>query len=120
MGEKKHYARRDHRLNILRLHDEKNLANPVYQAALSANGYLATGLYDTVETNFTPILCATYHASEALGAGGYLGVKSLSASLHGFQGLVVDRKTGLRLNAEPTALHVTNVTPAPRRSVCVA
>ena len=29
------YARRDHRLNILRLHDEKNLANPVYQAALT-------------------------------------------------------------------------------------
>ena len=94
------YARRDHRLNILRLHDEKNLANPVYQAALAANSYLATGLYDTVEKNFTPILCATCHASEALGAGGYPGVKSLSASLHGYHGLVVDRKAGLRLNAD--------------------
>lgn len=92
-------TRRDHRLNILRLHDEKNLANLSYQSALAQNGYLASGPYDTVVINHTPILCAQCHASEALGTNGYIGVSSLTRALHFHHALVIDPKTGLRLNA---------------------
>lgn len=51
-------ALRDYRLNILRLHDEKQAQNPVFQAALQTAGYAAAGLYATVVQNNTPILCA--------------------------------------------------------------
>lgn len=60
-------AKRDYRLNSLRLHDEKHLADPVFQAALAANGFRADGLFNTVILANTPILCAKCHASEALG-----------------------------------------------------
>ncbi len=93
-------GKRDHRLNILRLHDEKNAANATYQAALQANGFRATGLFDTVTQDARPILCAQCHASEALGTGGFAGVKPLTTSVHGFHALVVDLKTGLTLNAD--------------------
>ena len=37
-----------YRLNILRLHDEKNAANPNYAVALAAMGYPSQGLYHSV------------------------------------------------------------------------
>ena len=55
---------RDYRLNILRLHDEKQAANPVYANALATIGYDAAGLYPTATTGGTPILCAACHLSE--------------------------------------------------------
>ena len=60
-------AKRDYRLNILRLHDEQHLAEGVYQAALAANGFRSDGLFNTVTTAGVPILCAKCHSSEALG-----------------------------------------------------
>lgn len=91
-------TKRDHRLNILLLHDEKNAANPVYQAALAANQLRSTGLFDTVKLDNHPILCATCHASEALGTGGYPGLKPLTASLHAHHAEVIDPQSGLKLN----------------------
>ncbi len=92
-------GKRDHRLNILRLHDEKNLGSSLYRQALQDKQLLSTGLYQTVVQRGTPILCASCHASEALGTGGYPGVKSLTASVHGFHANVVDPLTNLSLNA---------------------
>jgi hypothetical protein len=69
---------RDYRLNILRLHDEKN----------------NTGLF----TN-TPVLCASCHLSEALPGTGKPGIPALTASMHGFHAHVVDPTNGLTLDA---------------------
>ena len=92
-------SKRDHRLNILLLHDEKNLGSPVYQQALQDKQMLSTGLYRTVVTRGTPILCASCHASEALGTNGYAGVKPLTTSVHGFHANVLDPKTHLPLDS---------------------
>ena len=56
---------RDYRLNILRLHDEKQLADPVFQAALTIAGFRSDGLYATATTGATPILCAKCHSLSA-------------------------------------------------------
>ncbi len=92
-------GKRDHRLNILLLHDEKNLGSGLYRQALQDKQFLSAGLYQTVVQRATPILCATCHASEALGTGGYPGVKALTTSVHGFHANVVDPATNLSLNA---------------------
>lgn len=92
-------SKRDHRLNILALHDEKNLSSPLYQQALQAKQYLPEGLYQTVVQRGTPILCANCHASEALGTGGVAGVKPLTTSVHGFHATVVDPTTSLSLDS---------------------
>ncbi len=92
-------GKRDHRLNILLLHDEKNLGSPLYQQALLDKQLLSAGLYQTVVQRGTPILCASCHASEALGTGGYPGVKPLTTSVHGFHANVVDWKSGLTLDS---------------------
>jgi len=54
---------RDYRLNILRLHDERQSTNPVYAVALATNGYNSGGLFATVKVNGKPILCAKCHYS---------------------------------------------------------
>jgi len=72
--------KRDFRLNILRLHDEKNAANPLYAAALAAMGYPSQGLYHSVVNTNKQVLCAHCHASEALGTGGAAGVPPLTAA----------------------------------------
>ena len=62
---------REFRLNILRLHDEKQAADPLFQQALAFYQYDAAGLYATA-TAATPraILCASCHRSEALPTSG--------------------------------------------------
>jgi hypothetical protein len=92
-------GKRDHRLNILLLHDEKNLGSPLYAQALLDKQLLSEGLYQTVIQRGTPILCASCHASEALGTGGYPGVKPLTSSVHGFHADVLDPKTQLTLDS---------------------
>ena len=92
-------GKRDHRLNILRLHDEKQSGNATYSAALTANGYRSSGLLDTVLLDAKPILCATCHSSEALGTGGYTGVRSLTAAVHGHHASVISPRSGMTLEA---------------------
>jgi hypothetical protein len=88
-------AKRDYRLNILRLHDEKHLTDGVYQAALTLNGFRPDGLFNTVTQENTPILCAKCHASEALGTAGAPGVDSLTRSMHHKHATVTNPSNGL-------------------------
>lgn len=89
---------RDYRLNILRLHDEKHLGAEPYTGALAARGYPAGGLEASVRDHDNPVLCAACHASEALGAPSYPGVKSLTASMHGMHAHAVDPDNGMILD----------------------
>ena len=91
-------AKRDYRLNILRLHDEKHLGNSVYQSALAANGFRADGLFNTVQLGNTPILCAKCHASEALGTPGAPGVDPLTRSMHAKHANVTNPTNGLKMD----------------------
>jgi hypothetical protein len=81
---------RDFRLNILRLHDEHQFARHpgLYQSALAARGFNPAGLYRGVIADGKPVLCASCHASEALGAGSYSNIPPLTASVHSFHGHV--------------------------------
>jgi hypothetical protein len=83
---------RDYRLNILRLHDERNFAQhpDTYAAALATNNYNPAGLYRRVTADGKPVLCALCHASEALGTSGFPGVQPLTASVHSFHAHVTD------------------------------
>ncbi|MCB1131983.1 MAG: hypothetical protein KDN05_12695 [Verrucomicrobiae bacterium] len=93
---------RDYRLNILRLHDEKHLGTEPYTSALADKGYPAAGLEASVIDQQHPVLCAACHASEALGAPSYPGVKPLTQSMHAFHANVVAPDTGMVLD------HVAN------------
>lgn len=90
--------KRDFRLNILRLHDEKNAANPLYAAALAAMGYPSQGLYHSVVNANKQVLCAHCHASEALGTGGAAGVPPLTAAMHSKHATVINPTNGLQLD----------------------
>ena len=83
---------RDYRLNILRLHDEKQFADHagLYQAALAARGFNPQGLYRGVVADGKPVLCAICHASEALGTGSYSNIPPLTASVHAKHAGVTD------------------------------
>jgi hypothetical protein len=83
---------RDFRLNILRLHDEKQFSSNavLYASALAARGFNSAGLYRGVVADGKPVLCAACHASEALGAPSYGTIPSLTASVHSFHAHVMD------------------------------
>ena len=91
---------RDYRLNILRLHDEKEfLLHPAsYTAALGARGLNAAGLYANVAVNGRPVLCATCHKSEALQGSGLTGIPPLTASIHSLHATVMDPVMNLTLD----------------------
>jgi len=89
---------RDYRLNVLRLHDDRNGVSPTYAAALAANGYAAAGLFATA-TGGKPVLCALCHASNALATKGFTGVPQLTTSVHAYHAHVTDPATGLTLDS---------------------
>jgi hypothetical protein len=98
----------DWRLNILRLHDERNANDPLYASALAQKGYSAAGLLATVQTTGKAILCAACHASNALPGTGIAGISMLTSALHGLHADVID-STGTTLDDvdEPrVVLHV--------------
>ncbi len=82
----------------MRLHDDRNAANPAYAGALAVNGYASGGLYATV-LGGKPVLCAICHASNALPTTGYAGVPQLTASVHGYHAHATDPATGLTLDS---------------------
>lgn len=90
---------RDYRLNILRLHDERQAGKPLYAAALAAKGFHAAGLLPTVTQNQTPILCAACHLSEALPGSGFVGIAPLTRAMHSRHANVVDPRNGQVLDA---------------------
>ncbi len=91
---------RDFRLNILRLHDEKQFADHagLYVAALAARGFNPQGLYRGVVADNKPVLCAICHASEALGTGSYSNTPPLTASVHAQHAGVMDPDLQLTLD----------------------
>lgn len=93
---------RDHRLNILLLHDEKHLGSTVYQNALATAGYTSDGLYSSVVDHQKPVLCAACHASEALGTASLPGVGPLTRAMHSLHATVTAPDTGMTLD------HVAN------------
>ena len=90
---------RDYRLNILRLHDDRNLGNPVYLAALIAAGYNGAGLYQTVTVDNKAVLCANCHLSEALAGSGRPGISALTRAVHTRHSGVIDPTNGLPLDS---------------------
>lgn len=91
---------RDYRLNILRLHDERQFAQQasLYAEALAARGFNPTGLFWSVAAEGKPVLCASCHASEALGTASYGTIPPLTASMHAFHGQVVDPELAVTLD----------------------
>jgi hypothetical protein len=89
---------RDSRLNVLLLHDERELSRPSFVAALAEAGYDAAGLYPTA-TAGRPILCARCHASEALAGSGIAGISPLTQAIHRRMAFAADPRTGLPLNS---------------------
>lgn len=90
-------AEKDWKQNILRLHDEKQAANPRYLAALADRG-LPAGLFASALAG-TPALCASCHASNALPGTGLAGVSTLTGALHTNHGKVRDPSNLLALDA---------------------
>ena len=85
---------RDYKLNILRLHDDRQAGNPLYAAALAAAGYDAAGLYATAATDGVSVLCARCHASNALPGTGLPNIAPLTQAVHGHHATVTDPVTG--------------------------
>jgi hypothetical protein len=90
---------KDYRLNILRLHDEKNMTDAKYTSAMAINGFNTNGLFPTVIENKRPILCASCHLSEALPGSGIDGIKPLTEAIHAHHASVVDPRNGMTLNS---------------------
>ena len=92
---------RDYRLNILRLHDDFQFAlhSDLYGAALAARGINPQGLYRSVVADNKPVLCASCHASEALGTASFGTIPPLTASIHGFHAHVIDPITNTNLDS---------------------
>lgn len=89
--------KRDFRLNILLLHDQRRDGNPDYQAALDHYGWPG-GLYDAVVNHGASILCAKCHLSEALPATGYGSISPLTQAIHSKHATVEDPETGMALD----------------------
>jgi PKD repeat protein len=89
----------DFRLNILRLHDDRQLANPAYTAALAAAGYDAGGLYATVNVDGKAIFCDKCHASNALAGTGMAGIPPLTTAMHTLHAGVIDPATGMSMGS---------------------
>ena len=93
---------KDWKKNILRLHDEKQAANPIYASALQAKGY-PDGLFNSAMTG-KPVLCVACHLSNAyqLEAGvatGIAGIPPLTRALHGLHATKIDPDNGLTLDS---------------------
>ncbi len=93
-------AERDYKLNILRLHDQKE-PNAVKNnsQALVAKGwaYSDAGLEATANSG-TPILCASCHKSNALPNTGVNNIIPLTEALHSKHANVTDPLTKMKLN----------------------
>lgn len=89
---------RDYRLNVIRLHDDRQGGNPDYAGQLVTAGYDPSGLYATVTQLDKPIVCATCHASKPLGTVGVAGVAPLTTAMHRLHANVIDPATGLSLD----------------------
>jgi len=93
----------DWRLNVLRLHDEKNSGNSDYATLLTKKGY--GNKLETSAINGTPVLCDTCHNSNALavwGIGGEPGISNMTAAMHNRHAYVSLPGSNQTLNSIPT------------------
>ncbi len=90
---------RDVRLNILRLHDDREAGTDAFQAALATAGYDPGGLFTTATAGGTPVLCARCHSTAAVPDSGLPGVEPLTQAVHRRMAGVVDPATGLMLGS---------------------
>ena len=99
---------RDYRLNILRLHDERQWASnaTLYAAALASKPFNPAGLCATVTVDKKPFICASCHLSEALPFPQLLGIPQLTTAVHGHHASVVDPRStnSLTLDSEANRL----------------
>lgn len=91
---------KDVKLNVLRKHDDRFQASPVFQNAALKLGYSASGLETTVKT--TPVLCDNCHASNALGKPVVPNIQPLTTAMHGLHARVADPATGTAMEAGST------------------
>ena len=89
-------AERDYRLNLLRLHDETETANPVFIDALAALSFDPDGLEATA-VGGRSILCAACHSSNALPGSGVADISPLTQAIHSLHAEVTDPDTGMAL-----------------------
>lgn len=87
---------RDYKLNVVRLHDDRQKGSAAYASALHSMNYNPAGLSATVAAG-QPILCGACHASNALGTAGKAGTPALTASIHGYHAHVIDPATNVQL-----------------------
>jgi hypothetical protein len=83
-----------YRLNILKLHDEKSQASAsssLFNQALTDFGY--SGGLEASARSGKPVLCASCHASNALGTGGGTGILPLTTAMHKRHANVKDQST---------------------------
>jgi len=92
---------RDYRLNILRLHDERQWTSnaALYAAALASNACNPAGLYAQVVVDKKPFVCATCHKSEALPIPQLLGIPPLTTAMHKRHAGVIDPRNNQTLDA---------------------
>jgi len=90
---------RDMRLNILRLHDNRQHGIKIFQDALAAAGYNQDGLFATATTDGKSVLCARCHLSEALKGSGMDGISPLTQAVHRRMAYVLDPLTGMLLDS---------------------
>ena len=102
---------RDYKLNILRLHDDRQAGDPAYASALALAGYDAAGLYATAATDGTSVLCARCHASNALPGNRHAGLKPLTEALHAYHATVTDPATGQTPRCRDEPLRLLSLPP---------
>ncbi|HCE45277.1 MAG TPA: hypothetical protein DET40_17190 [Lentisphaeria bacterium] len=90
---------RDFRLNVLRLHDDRQLGTPAFATALANANMDPAGLYATVVAGNKAILCASCHLSEALPGSGQGTIPPLTTSVHATHSKVMDPANGLTLDS---------------------
>ena len=96
---------KDWKRNILRLHDEKQLTTPLYQAALAASNFDPKGLLATADS-LKPVLCVKCHASNAYFdklnkktvMSGFADIRPFTQVLHSKHANVIDPATNLPLD----------------------
>lgn len=111
-------SEQDWRLNILRLHDEKN-SGPNYTALLSKKGYTPSLEASAVSGN--PILCDSCHNSNALaiwGIVGETGVSNMTAAMHNRHANVSLPGSSASLNNIPTRESCFNCHPG-KKTQCL-
>lgn len=74
-------SEKDYKRNVLRIHDERQKGNALFQSASQKLGFLPAGLSATVASG-RPVLCAACHGSNALPGTGVSGISPLTQAIH--------------------------------------